>query len=57
VGPVGATLQPAGTAAFVLGADKGMKFMESIADTKGFLIDAEGKSHLTEGAETVFEIR
>jgi FAD:protein FMN transferase len=56
-GPVGTTLQPAGTAAFVLGADKGMKFMESIADAKGFLIDAEGKNHLTEGAETVFEMR
>lgn len=57
VGPVGTTLQPMGTAVFVLGVDKGMKLMESIADTTGFLIDAEGKNHLTEGAETVFEIR
>jgi FAD:protein FMN transferase len=57
MGPVGATLQPAGTAAFVLGADQGKRFMESIADAKGFLVDAEGKNHLTNGAETVFEIR
>lgn len=57
VGPIGTTLQPAGTAAFVLGVDKGMNFMESIADAKGFLIDADGKNHLTPGAETVFETR
>jgi thiamine biosynthesis lipoprotein len=57
VGPIGATLQPAGTATFVLGVEKGTRFIESMEDAKGFLIDAEGKTHLTEGAKSVFETK
>jgi thiamine biosynthesis lipoprotein len=57
VGPIGATLQPAGTATFVLGVDKGIKLIESMEGAKALLIDAEGKTHLTEGAKSVFETK
>jgi len=57
VGPIGSVLQPAGTASFVLGVEKGISFIESLPDAKGFMIDAEGKSHPTAGAEQVFEIK
>jgi len=57
VGPIGATLQPLGTAAFVLGIDKGMKLIGSVEGARGLLIDSEGKDHLTEGTETVFRIK
>jgi FAD:protein FMN transferase len=57
VGPVGMTLQPLGTATFVMGVAKGLKFVESIATAKGFLIDTEGKYHFTEGAQGVFAVK
>lgn len=57
VGPIGATLQPAGTAAFVLGVEKGVEFIRSIEGAKALLIDADGNKHLTEGAEAVFETK
>ncbi len=57
VGPVGTTLQPLGTATFVMGVEKGLKFVESIEAAQGFLIDAQGKYHFTDGAQSVFEIK
>jgi len=57
VGPIGVTIQSLGTAAFVLGVEKGMKLIGSVEGTKGLLIDSEGKYHLTEGAETIFEMK
>ncbi len=57
VGPIGMMLQPAGTATFVLGVDKGTKIIEAIEGAKGFLIDNEGKNHLTVGAQSVFETK
>ncbi|MGO9568735.1 MAG: FAD:protein FMN transferase [Desulfomonilaceae bacterium] len=57
VGPIGVTLQPVGPAAFVMGADKGIKLIESVAGTRGFLIDSEGTYHFTEGTQTIFEMK
>ncbi len=57
VGPTGATLQPLGTAVFVLGIEKGLKLIGSAEGTKGLLIDSEGKYHVTDGAGTVFELK
>ncbi len=42
VGPVGVTLQPLGTAAFVMGVERGLKLVESVTGAKGLLIDSEG---------------
>ncbi len=56
VGPIGMTLQPLGTAAFVMGVEKGLKLIQSVEGTRGFLIDSEGKYHLTDGAETIFKM-
>lgn len=57
VGPVGSTLQPCGTAAFVLGVDQGRKYIESLKDAYGLLIDSEGNDHFTAGAENIFELK
>jgi thiamine biosynthesis lipoprotein len=57
VGPVGSTLQPCGTAAFVLGVDQGRKYIESLKDAYGLLIDSEGNNHFTAGAESIFQLK
>lgn len=57
VGPIGTTLQPLGTATFVMGADKGLKFVETIQGAKGMFIDADGKFLFTTGAQSVFHVK
>ncbi|MBI5248859.1 MAG: FAD:protein FMN transferase [Desulfomonile tiedjei] len=57
VGPIGGTLQPAGTATFVLGVEEGLKFIRTVEGTQALLIDAEGNAHLSEGAGAVFETK
>lgn len=57
VGPIGTTLQPLGTATFVMGADKGLKFVETLQGAAGLLIDAEGRFLFTDGARSVFTVK
>jgi thiamine biosynthesis lipoprotein len=57
VGPIGTTLQPLGTATFVMGADKGLKFVKTIQGAAGLLIDAEGRFLFTDGARSVFTVK
>ncbi len=56
VGPIGVTLQPFGTAAFVTGPEDGLKLFKSVPGAEGFAIDSAGKLHLSPGAEALFEM-
>lgn len=56
VGPIGATLQPFGTAAFVTGPEKGLKLFESVPGAVGFTIDSAGTLRPSPGAKELFEI-
>jgi FAD:protein FMN transferase len=55
VGPIGVTLQPFGTAAFVTGPVEGLKLFKSVPGTEGFTIDSTGMLHLSPGAKALFE--
>jgi FAD:protein FMN transferase len=57
VGPIGTTLQPLGTATFVMGPQKGLKFVETVEKAQGFLIDAQGEYLFTQGAQSVFDVK
>lgn len=56
VGPIGTTLQPLGTAAFVTGPDEGLTLLKSVPGAEGFTIDATGNLHLSPGAGALFEM-
>jgi len=55
VAPTGMRTVTAGI--FVLGVEEGLKYIESMADVQGFLIDSEGRIHKSGGADTVFEFK
>ncbi len=57
VGAPGPTIQPFGTAIFVMGIEKGLQFVNEIEDLKAMLIDAEGKQFFSKGADKVFSTR
>jgi thiamine biosynthesis lipoprotein len=39
------------TAAFVMGAKKGLAFLEKRPGVEGFVVDADGQIHMTSGAK------
>jgi FAD:protein FMN transferase len=57
VGKPGETLQPFGTSAFVMGARKGLEFLESKLRLPALLVDGEGKILMTTGSEKVFKLK
>jgi len=57
VGPIGTMLQPLGTATFVMGAQGGLKFVETIEGAQSFLIDAQGEYLFSDGAQSVFDVK
>ena len=52
----GVTADAVATAVFSLGAKKGLEYIESIPDTEGFLIEANGDVHLSSGASEYLEV-
>jgi FAD:protein FMN transferase len=57
VAPRGITGEPLAVAAFVMGMDRGLKYIESMQDVQAFLIDRDGKVHTSAGAASVFEVK
>jgi thiamine biosynthesis lipoprotein len=55
VAPTGTTTVTAGI--FVLGVEAGLKYIESMPDVQGFLIDSEGRIHRSAGAESLFDFK
>ncbi|MGB6068763.1 MAG: FAD:protein FMN transferase [Desulfomonilaceae bacterium] len=55
VAPTGMTTVTAGI--FVLGTEKGLKYIESIPHVEGFLIDSEGRIHKSAGAASIFHFK
>jgi FAD:protein FMN transferase len=55
VAPTGMSTVTAGI--FVLGVEKGLKYIESMPNVQGFLIDSEGRIHKSAGAETIFDFK
>lgn len=49
VGPQATEADAIATAAFVLGPEKGLAFLEKTADIDGIIIDSEGRKHVTSG--------
>ncbi len=52
VAPTAMTTVTAGI--FVLGPEKGLRYIESIPNVEGFLIDSEGRIHSSAGAAAIF---
>ncbi len=57
VGKPGVTLQPFGTATFVMGIERGLQFIESKLHLSALLVDGDGKIHMTKGAEEIFQLK
>jgi thiamine biosynthesis lipoprotein len=57
VAPNGSTAEPLAVAVFVMGVERGLKYIESVPGVYGFLIDQEGKVHMSAGADSVFEMK
>jgi FAD:protein FMN transferase len=55
VAPTGMTTVTAGI--FVLGAEAGLKYLESTPNVQGFLIDLEGRIHKSPGADSIFDFK
>jgi FAD:protein FMN transferase len=55
VAPTGMSTVTAGI--FVLGVEEGLKYMESMPNVQGFLIDFEGRIHKSAGAESIFDFK
>jgi FAD:protein FMN transferase len=55
VAPTGMSTVTAGI--FVLGTEKGLKYIESMPNVQGFLIDFEGRIHKSGGAESIFDFK
>jgi FAD:protein FMN transferase len=55
VAPTGMSTVTAGI--FVLGVEKGLKYIESMPNVRGFLIDFEGRIHKSAGAESIFDFK
>ncbi|MGO9568123.1 MAG: FAD:protein FMN transferase [Desulfomonilaceae bacterium] len=55
VSPTGMTVVTAGI--FVLGVEEGLKYIESVPDAQGFLIDFEGRIHKSAGADSIFDFK
>jgi len=55
VGNSGVECEPRGTSAFVLGAEKGLKYVGSIPGLEALLIDAQGQTHKSPGIDTYLE--
>ena len=55
VAPTGMSTVTAGI--FVLGVEEGLKYIESMPNVHGFLIDFEGRIHKSAGAESIFDFK
>lgn len=55
VAPTGMTTVTAGI--FVLGVQAGLKYLESMPNVQGFLIDVEGQIHKSSGADSIFDFK
>ena len=55
VAPTGMSTVTAGI--FVLGVEDGLKYIESMPNVQGFLIDFEGRIHKSAGAESIFDFK
>jgi thiamine biosynthesis lipoprotein len=55
VAPTGMTTVTAGM--FVLGVEAGLKYLESMPNVQGFLIDQEGRIHKSSRADSVFDFK
>jgi FAD:protein FMN transferase len=52
----GVVAEPLGTTVFVLGVDKGLKYIQSLPGVEALVIDPQGQIHMTPGARTLFEL-
>ncbi len=57
VGPNGTTSEAASVSVFVMGAEQGLKYLESFPGMEGFVVDSVGKLSATPGANSVFEMK
>jgi FAD:protein FMN transferase len=55
VAPTGMTTVTAGI--FVLGVKAGLKYLESLPNVQGFLIDSEGRTHKSPRADFIFDFK
>lgn len=55
VAPTGMSTVTAGI--FVLGVKEGLKYIESMPNVQGFLIDVEGRIHKSAGADSIFDFK
>jgi FAD:protein FMN transferase len=55
--PNGTTAEAVSVSVFVMGAQEGLKYMESWPGIEGFVIDSRGKILTTQGAQSVFEMK
>jgi thiamine biosynthesis lipoprotein len=57
IAPEGVTADGTSTAVFVLGPEEGLKYIESVPEVQGMLIDSSGRVRMSSAAESVFELR
>ncbi|MBI4961988.1 MAG: FAD:protein FMN transferase [Desulfomonile tiedjei] len=53
----GLVAEPLGATIFVLGVDKGLKYIHSLPDVEALVIDPQGQIHMTPGARSLFELK
>lgn len=53
----GLVAEPLGATVFVLGVDKGLKYIQSLPGVEALVIDPQGQIHMTPGARTLFELK
>ena len=55
--PHGITAEAVSVSVFVMGAQRGLKYLESLPGIEGLVIDSTGKISSTRGAQSVFEMK
>jgi thiamine biosynthesis lipoprotein len=57
VGSYGTTAEAVSVSMFVMGAQHGLKYLQSFPGMEGFVVDSTGKIFATPGAQSVFEMK